>query len=138
MPLPGTKVIHPRFSPAHQAVSEAAMTGVCDITRPGTGRGTMAADGTVTNPATTVAADVPCRITAQNGDDRTTVAGEQLVTYRRYDVAIAADLEVQEGDVITVLVAKDPHLTGRSLRVTDMQHGTEVWQRTFTAIDDLG
>ena len=138
MPLPSTRLIPARWSEHHQPAAESTMTARCDITRPSTGRGTLnPATGTVTNPSTAIAADVPCRVQAAASTDRSTQTGEQEVTFRKYMVAITADLDVLVDDVVTVTESIDPHLVGRALRVLDVLYGSEVWQRTLTCVDTL-
>lgn len=138
MPLSATRVIHRLFSERHQASSARAMDARCDIVRPSTGRGTLdKSNGTVTNPGTDIGVDVPCRITAKPGDERSTPSGGQDATWRRYLLAIEADIDLMPGDVVTPTVARDAAIVGRTLYVVDVQYGTETWQRTATLTDTL-
>lgn len=139
MPLPNHSPIPAGWSAKHAAVAEAAMTARCTITRPATGRGTLnKTTGTVTNPGTTIGVEVPCRITATPGDDRSSTLGEQDATWRRYYLAIPASYDLRPGDVVTATDGVDDALLGRPLRVADVQYGSQVWQRTATLTDTLG
>lgn len=139
MPLPNTRVIHPRFSTHHQPAAAQTRTATCDITRPATGRGALnKTTGTVTNAPTTVAVDVPCRIQAAASSDRTTQTGDQQVTFRKYLVTIDPALDTRIDDVVTITAAIDTDLIGRQLRVIDVIYGSEIWDRALTCIDTLG
>jgi hypothetical protein len=140
MPLPGTRVIHPRWSQHHRPTATGGLTGTCDVTRRGTGKGVMDPDtGVVTPPArVTIASGVPCRVQAvtQTAGDRT-VAGDE-VTQREYLVSLQWDTAaVEVDDWVTITAARDAQLSGRSLRVIDVLHGTEQWQRDLHCLDDL-
>lgn len=139
MPLPATRVIAKTWSDRNAAVSEAAMTSRCTITRPSTGRGTLnKTTGAVTNPGTDIGVDVPCRITATPGDDRSSTTGEQDATWRRYYLAIPAAYDLRPGDVVTITDGGDDAVLGRPLHVADVQYGSQVWQRTAIVTDTLG
>jgi hypothetical protein len=141
MPLKGTRIIPAAWSAHHQPTAEATMTATVTITRPSTAAAVLDdATGDITRPDPTVlATETPARIQAAAASDRVTPAAGQQVTQRDYLVTLplsVAALEVD--DVITVVTANDPHLPGRILRVTDVVHGSEVWERDVFCSDDLG
>lgn len=138
MPLPNSRVIPAGWSAHHRPAAESTMTATCDITRPATGRGTLnPTTGTVTNASTSIGVDVPCRVQAAASTDRSTQTGEQEVTFRKYMVAVPADLDPHVDDIVTITAAVDTDLIGRALRVLDVLYGSEVWQRTLTCVDTL-
>ena len=140
MPLPGTRLIPTDWSQHHQPAAESTMTSTCTISRRPTGTGTLDPNtGTVTNPATLVALDVPCRVQAVPARDRTQDVAGQQVTQRDYMIAIPIDTPtVRVDDLVTVTDGHDPALTGRALRVVDVMLASEPWQRDLRCRDNLG
>ena len=70
------------------------------------------------------------------------VSAEQPVGTRQYLVALPITglppIEAGEGGtVIKVIACKDPGLIGRTLRVIDVQHGTEMFERDLICVDNL-
>jgi hypothetical protein len=117
------------------------MTATVTITRPSTAPAVLNdSTGDVTRPDPTVlATEIPARIQAAAASDRVTPAGGQQVTQRDYLVTLPLSVAALEiDDAITVITANDPHMPGRTLRVTDIVHGSEVWQRDVFCSDDLG
>jgi hypothetical protein len=144
MPLPGTHVIHPRWSAHHQPTAEGGRTAVATITRAGTGDGTYNTSGPnigqTTPPArVTIASRVKVRVQATTAADAAMVA-DQVVTRRPYLVAVPADVAaVLVDDLVTLDECdNDPQLVGRPLRVRDVHYGTEIWQRDLICQDDEG
>lgn len=129
MPLPNTRVISSRWSEHHRPTATGTMTATCEITRRGTG-GTTDADGTYTPGGPSTLYTGPCRVQALASRQEVVVVGEAQETEHRYLVTIEFDAaEVRIGDLVKVTAAKDAGLVGRQLRVSDMAHGSEVWER---------
>lgn len=137
MPLPGTRVIHPRWSEHHRPTATSAMTAACEITRAATtGQpATTAADGTWTPPsARTTVYTGPCRVVPETSDEQRLTTEERQVTRRRYAVMVTWDSgEFHIGDQVKVTEAADPQLAGKAFRVVDVTYGSEQWQRNLLA-----
>lgn len=134
-PLPTSKVVPDGWDAHHRPVATSTMTATCTIRRPATG---------VYDPATLQYGPAdgdtiysgPCRILmrprAQNPAD---LAG-QITTTRSYQVSIEWDAAtIHVNDVVTVDTASDPRLAGKPLRVTDVQYGSNQWQRDLFCED---
>lgn len=129
MPLPGSHVIHPRWSEHHRPTATSAMTGECIITRRA-GAGITAPDGTYTPAAAATIYIGPCRVQARSTDERIELAGEAQETHRRYLVAVRHDApEILVDDLVGITAAVDARLVGKELRVVDITYGSEQWQR---------
>jgi hypothetical protein len=58
------------------------------------------------------------------------VVGEAQETRHRYQVSLLWDAaQVEIGDLVSVTGSVDLALAGKRLRVTDVQYGSEQWQR---------
>lgn len=66
-----------------------------------------------------------------------TDAAAQRITTHAYQLSGAVDVDLVIDDVGTVDDCNDPTLTGRELRVTDIQRGSLLFERTFTCVDNL-
>lgn len=137
MALGPYRTIHPRWSEHHRPTATGTQTGECAITR-ADGAGATGADGTWTPPERTTIYTGTCRILVTQiigGEQHQQPAGAQQTT-RRYNVTIdhAATLPAI-GDAIEITKAADVAFVGKSLRVVDVQHGTEQWQRVLIAVD---
>ena len=64
-------------------------------------------------------------------------AAAQQITTHAYQLSAAVEVDLQINDVGTVDDCNDPTLTGRELRVTDIQRGALLFERTFMCSDDL-
>jgi hypothetical protein len=145
MPLPGSRVLHPAFQAAHRPAAEQAMTVRITFARPGAGvpgafdpaTGTRAARSGARPVAVTKA-----RVQATASADRTTVAGEQVITLRGYTVSVPVEVTgLRVDDVATVTSIgpeDDPDLLGARLRVRDVVVGSITWQRVLVCEQDLG
>ncbi|WBL18515.1 DUF6093 family protein [Citricoccus sp. NR2] len=136
-------VIPEGWAAHHRPVANSTMTGICTLTGPAGGydyeTGELA-------PGETLVADVPCRVQELKREARADAAG-QLVDTRQYLVTLPLDqvpnLTITDaGPVVTVTGYADghdgdPHLLGRPLRVLNVQHGTLLWERDLTCVDDL-
>lgn len=136
MPLPGTRVIHPRWSERHRPTATSAMTSTCVITRAAsTGEGAVtAADGTWTPGQRTTIYTGPCRVVPETSNEERIPTQDMQVTRRRYAVMIRWDGDAfQIGDQIQITEAADPQLAGKAFRVVDVTYGSEQWQRNLLA-----
>jgi len=140
MPLDGSRVIPVGWSAHHQPVAEGTMTGACTIRDP---------DATVVGefdpetgtyprtPAGPYYTDV-CRAQQQK-QPQVATTGEQRVSTHDYLVTVPASVTaVKLGHLVKVTAAEDASLIGRVLQVTDVQRGTEIWERDLICIDYLG
>lgn len=133
-------VIPAGWSEHHRPTAAATLTAICDITRDGAGLGTFdPATGKTTPPARVIVAlDTPCRVQRLTPGQRAVLAGEQALTVRGYHVALEHDAPaVRVDDLVEITDAVDAGLVGRTLRVLDVQHGSEQWQRDLTCQDVL-
>ena len=140
MPFPGSKVIPSGWSAHHQPVAEGTMTGACTIRDP---------KATVTGPfdpdtGTFPKAPAPpyytgaCRAQQQRQPQEATTGGEEITTHD-YLVPVPASVTgVKLGHVVKITAAVDASLVGRVLQVTDIQRGSEIWERDLICIDHLG
>jgi hypothetical protein len=84
----------------------------------------------------------PCRVQQLNASNRALPA-EQPVFDRDYLVSIPIDgapeirAGEQDGDYGKVTACDDPLLIGRILNVTDVQHGSLMWERDLICTDTL-
>jgi hypothetical protein len=137
MPLPGSRVIHPRFSEHHRPTATSAMAATVTITRP-TGGGTTGPDGTWTSAAATAVYAGPARISPRPTDQRHIVVGERRIVLRDYVVAVRWDAaQVDVDDLVTVGTADDPRLPGTALRVKDVQMGDQEWERILICEENI-
>lgn len=132
-PLPSSRVIPDGWDAHHRPVASATMTARCVINRITTGSYNSTTKQYGANIETPIYTG-PCRIQQRTSAERATAFGEQQVTTRSYLVAIEWDAaEVLVDDVVTVTDATDPELATRTLRVTDVQYGSNQWQRDLYA-----
>lgn len=139
-PLPNTRVIHTDWSAHHQPTAQGGMTGVCSLSDPHQGPAPYPVpDGW--DGLGLLAADKPCRVQVLNNSN-SAVSAEQPVGTRQYLVALPIEglppiTAGEGGTVIKVTACKDPGLIGRALRVIDIQHGTEMFERDLICVDNL-
>lgn len=127
---PGDHVVHPRWSQHHRPVAASTLTAECEVARQD-GAGSTGATGVFTPSTATVVYTGPCRVLALTSRSaRPVVVGEAQETRHRYQVSLLADAaQIEIGDLVTVTGTVDPALAGKRLRVTDIQYGSELWQR---------
>ncbi|NEA22580.1 DUF6093 family protein [Actinomadura bangladeshensis] len=112
MPLSTTTVFPPGWSQHHRPVASATMTGECTITR-----------------GATQLYDGACRVIADRSDVRNSIGDQQILAVR-YLITVRYDTnDVQVGDVVTVTVAVDGGLVGRTFVVKEIRYGTQQWER---------
>ncbi|MGI5155821.1 DUF6093 family protein [Microbispora sp. CA-102843] len=137
MPLPGTRVIHPKFSEHHRPVATGSQNATCHITRAG-GGGTTGPDGTWTPDTPLTVYTGPARVSPRPTDQRRVVSGDRRVVLREYVVAIRWDAEqIQVDDVVVMDTADDPRLPGIGLRVVDVQMGDQEWERILVCEENI-
>lgn len=117
MPLPNSRMIHPRFEAWGRQIAVQQCTARCRIT----------------DLAGQVVYDGPCRV--QQGGDGTLVpvAGDQRITAATYAVVIPADqLGVAVNHLVDVTACEgDPELVGAQLTVRSVARGSIRWQQTL-------
>lgn len=136
-------VIPEGWAAHHRPAANSTMTGVCVLSGPAGGYDYETGE---LEPGPVLAADVPCRVQELKNEGRAEAA-TQMVDTRRYLVTLPLDRVpaltiTDQGPVVTVTGYKDghdgdPHLVGRPLRVVNVQHGTLLWERDITCVDDL-
>lgn len=133
MPLPSTRAIPLAWSSHHRAAVEGAFNAKVTITDPS--RSTPGAwdeqTGTYGPPTMhVVAADVPCRIQRLK-DDRPVDHVEQNITIRLYLIQLPADTPAIETGFVAEVVEcpNDPWFVGATLTASDVEHGSELFNR---------
>ncbi|MBM0237735.1 hypothetical protein JNW88_12210 [Micromonospora sp. ATA32] len=131
MPLPNTRVIHPRFEQHHRPVTESAMTTTGRLLRPdetGT-RDPVSGRTTFAEPA--LVWEGSARLRANTGTP--TVQADRIVTVGGYLLVLPADTPVPHvRDVWEVGDCDgDPSLAGARLRVVDVPRSGLSWQRNI-------
>lgn len=143
MPLPNTRVIHPDWSRHHRPVAEGAMTGECVITEAAS-TGTVAEFdetlGVSAPPTPTVVYRGICRVQRAIATESHPTIADREVTLRDYYVMLpvaapgATQVEVNHIVEFTVM-ADDPTLVGRTMRVRGDRRGSLLWQRDLVCED---
>lgn len=137
MPLPGSRVIPAGWEAYHRPVLETTRTATITFRRfsgppvhdPETGS---------TSRPTVVVFSGTCRI-----QDHVTnaagafVAGAERITVHAYQVSLPVEADLELDDVGTVDASNDPTLTGRELRVIDIQRGSLLFERDVICTDNL-
>ena len=140
MPLKNTKVVHPDWSEHHQPTAQGTMTGLCDLFNPDSGPAPYPLPEDYDPAGTPIATGIPCRVQALTSA-QSAVYASQPTTSREYLVTVPlATVQVsagEQGTIVKLTQADDPHLPGRTLRVIDVQHGTEIWERALIVSDNL-
>lgn len=132
MPLPTTRVIHPRWSEHHRPTATGTQTAECIITSR-TGTGTTAPDGAYTPAAATTIYTGVCRLNALPRIEPPRAVGGAQETHHRYRVAITYDAaDIPIGASVHITMATDARLIGREFRVTSVAYGSEQWERVLT------
>lgn len=134
MPLPNTRLIHPRFEDHHRPVAAGQMTGTCRIERPSTDPPTWddTAGRDVQAPPTLLY-DGPCRYQYLSPAGQPIVAdAETPLADVRITVPVPA-VEYQDNDLVTMTAStKNPDIADRKLTVTAVSGSSISWQRDLT------
>jgi len=134
MPFPNSRVIPAGWEAHHRPVLATTRTATITFTRLS---GTPVFDpvtGSTSQPKTTVYSGL---FRIQEQQVTVTDAAAERITTHAYQVSGAAEVDLKIDDVGTVDASNDPTLVGRKLRVTDIQRGSLLFERTFTCTDNL-
>lgn len=129
MPLPNSRLVHPRFHENLRA-SAAGTAGMPDhgtITRPGDGAGAIDDDTKVWTPAAGTPVFVgDLRVQAEPSQQRGDIdQGDQPITLHRYRASLPFDADqVLVDDVLVLDRSADDQLVGRPLIVRDVHYST--------------
>jgi ribulose 1,5-bisphosphate carboxylase large subunit-like protein len=136
VPLPNSRVVPARWSEHHRPTATGTMSAACSITRRATG-GTTDTAGNYTPAAPSTIYTGPCRVQSLRTRREVIVIGEAQESQHRYLVTIKFDTaDIHVGDLVGITSSVDAGLIGRQLRVTDMNLGSEQWERDLTC-DEL-
>jgi hypothetical protein len=136
MPFPGSKVIQPGWEAHHRPVIATTWTATVTFRR-FSGPPVFDPDtGSTSRPKVVVYSGTfriqEDQVTAHQAD-----AAAQKITTHNYQLSGAVEVDLQIDDVGTVDASNDPTLVGRELRVTDVQRGSLLFERTLSATDNL-
>lgn len=135
MPLPNTRMIHPRWQGHHAPVVVGGMEARVRLSRPA-GLGTR-------NPATGKTPEVgpriyyegPARVQNRGGVSPAASDAAREVATGNYLVAVPIEVGAEPllGDLVDVLASPDPLQVGLRLYVVDVPTATQVLQRNLGA-----
>lgn len=138
MPLNKTRVIPRGWSEHHRPVAEGTMTGTIRFVRVAGGPEPWPPPEN-SSPQNTLW-EGACRVQELKRTN-TTVPGQQPTYTREYLVTLPISTPEfrtgERGDVGTILTSNDPLFPGRVLRVIDVQHGSEMWERDLVCVDNM-
>lgn len=127
----------------HRPILEGSYTVVCEIRGPSGGYDYETGQQ---NPGELIAEGVPCRVQRQ-AEGRGGQPSGQPVDTRGVQITLPIDqvpeLDItDDGPILTVTGARpghagDPQLTGKPLRVTNVQHSSLAWERVLTATTEV-
>nr|WP_297424783.1 DUF6093 family protein [uncultured Actinotalea sp.] len=136
-PLPGTRVVHPRWSGHHRPTTAGSRTATCTITTGGAGdwsptTGPTAGTATVVHTGT-------CRVQALNSGANAVDAAGQIVVRRPYLVTIISDApDIPVGARVRIdTCPNDARLIGKTLTVADPKYGSLRFDRDLLCDLDL-
>lgn len=140
MPLPNSRLLHPRFlaEVRRSAVADKGLPDSCTITRPGPGQGTIDPDsGLWTPPAGALVFTGACRVQPDpRARPKTADTTDELLVLQRYKASIPWDApQVLVDDVLTVTCTHDPQMAGRFFIVRDVKFDT-FQVRRFLDLED--
>lgn len=116
------------------------MTGACTIRDPDAAVEGAFDNDTGTYPTTPAPPYYTgrCRAQQQKQPQVGTTGGQKVSTHDYLVTVPASVTAVKVGHIVTVTAAVDVSLIGRPLKVTDVQRGTEIWERDLVCTDHLG
>lgn len=127
----------------HRTILDSSMTAVCDIMTPGDGYDYTTGEE---HAGTVLAERVACRV-QQLGASRGGIIAPQ-VDLRDYQITMNINdvphLNIRDNGPYLIVTgykeghAGDPHLVGKSLRITNQQHGSLLWERVLYATVEAG
>lgn len=138
MPRPGTQVIPAGWSEHHRPVAENVQTDGCQLLRPSSAATFDESSGKSVYPGPALLWSGPIRIQRLprrgGAGDQT---GDRSVTVQLYQCSIPiAAPEVQINDQIKLTAAyQDPTMAGKTLQVTEVFLGSQLWERDMFAIE---
>lgn len=144
MPFKNTRVIPIGWSQHHRPVANGSMTARCEITRVTGPDPWPPTDDPPQRPIVWPTGDDLGRCRVQEIDavkEPATIA--QTAGVRSYLVTVPIDGLPQlkageQSDIVTITECDDdPLLVGRVLRITDIQHGSLMFERDLVCTDDL-
>lgn len=143
MPLPGSRVLHPRWAARSRPVAESLLEDWVEIRRPGGTPGAF-------DPNTGAQASTPTAayhagwgsVQVLPGIDQVHDQAGQQVSTLGYRVSVEADApEPAVGDIVRVVTPgpnSDALLAGREMTVRSAETGSAHWTRDLICVDDLG
>lgn len=134
MPRPGSRVIPTGWEARHRPVLESTRTATVTFRRFSGPPVFDPETGSTTRPRVVVCSGT-FRIQQQAPSE--TDAAAQDITTHAYQLSGDVTVDLQINDVGTVDASTDPTIVGRELRVTDVQRGSLLFERTFTCTDNL-
>lgn len=122
-----------------RATTETTFTDSCVINQPAADP-TFDADtgGYSTDAAGAQVYSGPCAIAPTQGSDRVVLVADEPVTLRTFVLRLPWDATGLAVDQIATLTTDDPHMTGRTVRVIDVQGRTTDLERILITEDHLG
>ncbi|WP_433460696.1 DUF6093 family protein [Micromonospora sp. CA-248212] len=133
MPLPNTRLIHPRFEEHHRPVAERQATAECRVERPAQQALWDDQAGKNVYPPPELLYEGPCRYQYLSAAGQPVVAD---TTTPLADVRITlpvGSVVYQANDQVTLTAtATNPDLVGRGLSVTAVSGSSISWQRDLT------
>ena len=130
MPLPSTRLIHPRFEAHHRPVADGQATATCRVERPAQQPVWDDVAGKNVYPPPTLLYDGPCRYQYLSAAGQPVVAD---TTTPLADVRVTlpvGSVVYQANDLVTLTAtATNPDLVGRTLAVTAVSGSSISWQR---------
>lgn len=138
MPLENSRVVPVGWEAHHRPVLETTWTATVTFQRPNGPAVFDPATGSTTQPKAVVFTGAVRIQHKEIGTASATVAAGEKVTAHRYQVSGPVEMDLRTDDVGTVDACDDPTLTGRELRVIDVQRGSLLFERDVICIDNLG
>lgn len=122
-----------------RAVAEETFSDFCVINEPAAAPVFDPNTGTYT-PGTAGAQvySGACAVAPTQGSDRVVEVGGDVVTLRTFTVRVPWDTTGVKVDHVVTVTTTDPHMTGRPLRVLDVQGRTTPIERVLVVEDSLG
>ena len=137
MPLQGARVIPVGWEAHHRPVLETTWTATVTFRRASGPAVFDPATGSTAQPKTVVFTGLVQIQHHETTAAGSTVAGAEKITSHDYQVSGPVEMDLLPDDVGTVDASNDPTLTGRELRVTDIQRGSLLFQRDVICTDNL-
>ena len=134
MPLRHTRIIHPRWRPHYEPAVLGTMTARVRLSKPGRLGERNPITGRTPQLPPAPYYEGPARVQARGGSSPAGSTAERDVDAAPYLVGVPVDLGgavPERGDLVDVLDADDPLLTGQRLYVTEVPTASIVLQRNL-------